>query len=210
MFFVPKGETSEVIFASNLSSAIKTHTVKVYINDSARYINIPCSSGASGALDCAFCREQERKPDYIFRPRKIYIATAYVKLNEPWTDDTGAKHLYARKLYVTSHSIKKNTIGPYLDKYGSINGAKFSIVRGMESKNFNGDIYNFIGFVKDITTAIGEKPKEYDPTILFSELTPQEIREIFTLIKIAEAKTSNVSTLTRDDLKSSSDDEIPF
>lgn len=188
VFYAEKNGKTRIVFASNISNAIKTHTVKVWVKDHFRYINIPCSSGASGVLECPFCRETDKKPDFIFKPRKIYAATVYVKLKEPWVDNNKVSHAFQRKLYTTSFSVRKNTLDPYIEKYGSIKNAKFEVIRGENSKNYNGDIYNLIGFTDNLSATLGEKPVEIDVHSLFSELTSQEIREVFQLIRIAESK----------------------
>jgi hypothetical protein len=197
-FFVPKGETVEAIFASDLSLGIKTHSVKVRgISGENRYIIVPCQSGASGQLPCKFCSKIDEMPEYIYRPRKIFVATIYVKAYIPWEDNNKNVHYYYRNLYVTSTKIKEKTVDPYIKKYGSLVGAKFNIVRGEESTQHIGDLYNFIGFIPDVASAIQERVNLFDPQQLFSPLTQSEVDEVFQLIQLARASDNMAKSMTK-------------
>jgi hypothetical protein len=197
-FFVPKGGTVEAIFASDLSLGIKTHSVKVRgISGENRYIIVPCQSGASGQLPCKFCSKIDEMPEYIYRPRKIFVATVYVKADTPWEDSNKVTHYYFRNLYVTSTKIKEKTVDPYIKKYGSLIGAKFSIVRGSESTQHIGDLYEFIGFVPDIASVIQERVNLFDPQQLFSPLTQSEVDEVFQLIQLAKASDNIAKSMAK-------------
>ena len=187
-FFVPKGKTVEAIFASDLSLGIKTHSVKVRgVNGENKYVIVPCQSGASGQLPCKFCSKIDDMPDYIYKPRKIFVATIYVKADEPWEDSNKNVHYYYRNLYVTSTKIKEKTVDPYIKKYGSLVGAKFNVIRGEESTQYIGDLYNFVGFVPDIASVVQERVTLFDPQQLFSPLTQAEVEEVFQLAQLAKA-----------------------
>lgn len=213
-FYVPKGGSVVVVFASGVSqSAYKTHTVKVRDKDgSDKYILVPCQSGFSGVLPCKFCSNIERFPEHIYRPRKIYAATVYVKLDQPWTDKQGVVHTHVRRMFIAGRNALKSTIDPYINKYGTIEGMKFNIERGPESKNFLGDLYKWLGAVASIPAEIGENPSAYNTDEIFSPLNHNEIDEVFSLIgmSVSTPPTRKSSTMPASQPVSGNDMDIPF
>jgi len=211
-FFAERGKQTEIIFATEFSPPIKTHTVRVLANNNIKYINVPCSSGASGMLKCSLCSMADKNPESVFKPRKIYVATVYTKLSTPFEDSNKVIHTYGRRLFVVSYKLKKASVDPYINKYGTIKGAKFLIERGEESKNYNGDLYKFSGFVNDISTAIGEPIREFDVDAMFTPLTKNELDELMMLINMASnhANANKNVKSSEPDTQPTDDYEMPF
>lgn len=208
VFFVGKGKKEEIIFASDLSSPIKTHTVKLWVESKKRfkYVNLPCEAGAIGLKTCRLCAETKNYSDFIYDPRKIYVATIYY--NSPWTDRDNVSHAYSRALYVVTRKSLKNTIGPYMDKYQTIMGAKFEVMRGDSSVVYIGDLYNFKGFVPDIAQVIGERPRPFNVEDLFSPLSKSEMEEVMASVKMGlEQSRSGNTAVPADNVNN---EEIPF